>query len=232
MPDITSYGPWPDWNHIDHVLLDMDGTLLNLGFDNDFFSNFLPSQYALENNVTEDAAREDLFKRYKDVEGTLQWFDIEYWGNELGLDVVALTEQQAHKISVHPDADEFLKYIQTLGKPAFLVTNAHHTTLSIKVKHTGIDQYLEKMLCSSEVGFPKHHLNFWNHARREIRYDPSHTLFIDDSENVLLAAKKHGIRYLLHRSKPSITEPSHPSEQFHSIENFYPLMHPRQYPCI
>jgi putative hydrolase of the HAD superfamily len=170
----------------------MDGTLLNLGFDNEFFSEFLPAQYALANDITEDAAQEDLFARYKAVEGTLQWFDVEYWGRELGLDVVALTEQQSHKVSLHPDADAFLKHMQTLGKPAFLVTNAHHLTLAIKVKQTGIDR--------------------------------ARTLFVDDSEKVLVAAREHGIRYLLHRSKPSTVEPPRPSDQFHSIEDFHPLI--------
>ena len=225
--DVSGLGPWPEWDEIDHVLLDMDGTLLNLGFDNEFFSEFLPAQYALANDISEDAAQEDLFARYKAVEGTLQWFDLEYWGRELGLDVVGLTEQQSHKVSLHPDADAFLKHMQTLGKPAFLVTNAHRTTLNIKVKRTGIDQYLEKMVCSNEVGAPKHHLSFWDHAKEEIGYDPTRTLFIDDSEKVLVAAREHGIRYLLHRSKPSMVDPPRPSEQFHSIEDFHPLMYPR-----
>ncbi len=77
MLDSATLGPWPDWDDIDHVLLDMDGTLLNLGFDNEFFSEFLPAQYALANDITEGAAQEDLFARYKEVEGTLQWFDLE-----------------------------------------------------------------------------------------------------------------------------------------------------------
>ncbi len=232
MLDSATLGPWPDWDDIDHVLLDMDGTLLNLGFDNEFFSEFLPAQYALANDITEGAAQEDLFARYKEVEGTLQWFDLEYWGRELGLDVVGLTEQQAHKVSLHPDANVFLKHMQQLGKPTHLVTNAHHLTLAIKVKQTGIDQYLETMLCSSEVGLPKHHQGFWDHAQEDIGYDPTRTLFVDDSEKVLVAAREHGIRYLLHRSKPSMVDPPRPSNQFHSIEDFHPLMESRQFPCF
>ena len=228
MTEITTLGPWLDWGDIDHILLDMDGTLLNLGFDNEFFGEFLPAQYAAANGITKDAARENLFARYKAVEGTLQWFDIEYWGQELGLDVVGLTAQQSHNVSLHSDADAFLKYIQKLGKPAYLVTNAHHATLAIKVMRTGIDRYLEKMLCANEIGVPKHHRSFWERVQGVIGYNPAHTLFIDDSEAVLLAAREWGIRYLLHRSKPSITDPPRPSDQFHSIETFHPIMH---FPC-
>mgnify|MGYP001387569142 CR=1 FL=1 len=210
----------------------MDGTLLNLEFDNEFFSEFLPTQYALAKGVPKNVAQKDLFARYKAVEDTLQWFDIEYWGRELGLDVVGLTEQQSHKVSLHPDACAFLKHIQALGKPASLITNAHHSTLKIKVQRTGIDRYLKKMLCSSEVGAPKHHPKFWDYAQKEIGYNPTRTLFVDDSEKVLLAAREHGIRYLLHRSKPSTVAPPLPSDKFHSIEDFNPLMYPRQYPCL
>ena len=154
MNRVTSRGPWPDWDDIDHVLLDMDGTLLNLGFDNEFFSEFLPAQYALANEVTEDAAQEDLFARYKAVEGTLQWFDIEYWGRELGLDVVGLTEQQSHKVSLHPDADAFLKHMQKLGKPAHLVTNAHHTTLAIKSSGRELISIWKRCCVPARSAFP------------------------------------------------------------------------------
>ncbi len=210
----------------------MDGTLLNLEFDNEFFSEFLPTQYALAKGVPKNVAQKDLFARYKAVEDTLQWFDIEYWGRELGLDVVGLTEQQSHKVSLHPDACAFLKHIPALGKPASLITNAHHSTLKIKVQRTGSDRYLKKMLCSSEVGAPQHHPKFWDYAQKEIGYNPTRTLFVDDSEKVLLAAREHGIRYLLHRSKPSTVAPPLPSDKFHSIEDFNPLMYPRQYPCL
>ncbi len=36
-----------DWDNIDTVLLDMDGTLLDLAFDNWFWQRHVPEQYAL-----------------------------------------------------------------------------------------------------------------------------------------------------------------------------------------
>ena len=35
-----------DWDSIDTVLLDMDGTLLDLHFDNHFWLEFVPHKYA------------------------------------------------------------------------------------------------------------------------------------------------------------------------------------------
>ncbi|NLD01354.1 MAG: haloacid dehalogenase, partial [Gammaproteobacteria bacterium] len=40
------------WAHIDTVLLDMDGTLLDLHFDNFFWLKYLPQCYAEKNNLS------------------------------------------------------------------------------------------------------------------------------------------------------------------------------------
>ena len=37
-----------DWDRIDTVLLDMDGTLLDLHYDNTLWNELLPARYSLE----------------------------------------------------------------------------------------------------------------------------------------------------------------------------------------
>ncbi|MDH3916294.1 MAG: haloacid dehalogenase, partial [Chromatiales bacterium] len=41
MPETAPY----DWSTVDTVLLDMDGTLLDLRFDNYFWQELVPSRY-------------------------------------------------------------------------------------------------------------------------------------------------------------------------------------------
>src|SRR5262249_25062480 len=78
------------WDHIDTVLLDLDGTLLDLGFDNDFWLDFIPSAFAAAQSVTVEEAKATLTPLFRACEGTLSWYCIDYWSRELGLDVEAL----------------------------------------------------------------------------------------------------------------------------------------------
>ncbi len=45
-----------DWDNIDTVLLDMDGTLLDLGFDNWFWQPHVPEQYPPSRHLPYPAA--------------------------------------------------------------------------------------------------------------------------------------------------------------------------------
>ncbi len=49
-----------DWSQVDTVLLDMDGTLLDLHFDNRFWNEHLPRCYAQARGLDEAAARAEL----------------------------------------------------------------------------------------------------------------------------------------------------------------------------
>ena len=50
-----------DWNNISTVLLDMDGTLLDLHFDNYFWQHHVPVRYAEKHKLELDDARNFLF---------------------------------------------------------------------------------------------------------------------------------------------------------------------------
>ena len=62
-----------DWRNIDTVLLDMDGTLLDLHFDSYFWLEHLPRRYAELRQMEPAAAREWLHQRIIRDQGTLNW---------------------------------------------------------------------------------------------------------------------------------------------------------------
>lgn len=181
----------------------MDGTLLDKYFDDYFWQHLLPEKYAEKNNITFGRAKEELFRKYKKHEATLNWTDIDFWSREVAIDIPALKEQIKHLIEVHPHVEEFLGMLKNQKKKVFLVTNAHDTVLNMKLKKIPIGRYFDAAVTSFEIGFPKERIEFWKKVQKHIGFDKGKTLFIDDTEAVLRTAQKFGIRYILYKTYAS-----------------------------
>ena len=214
-----------DWNAIDHVLLDMDGTLLDKHFDDYFWEQYLPEHYSLLHGISIRQARSALLARYRQVENTLAWTDLNYWSQELGLDIPALKKNIDHLIQIHPGVIEFLVFCRNSGKHLALVTNAHSTTLTIKLEKTGLDSWFDDIICAEATGYAKEQKDFWNTLSHHLTFDPTRTLFADDSETVLAtAATGSNIRHLIHIARPSSRKQPTYSRRFTSICSFRELM--------
>jgi len=120
------------WSRIDSVLLDLDGTLLDLAFDNHFWRTRVPEAWARARSISPQQAQAELQPRFRAREGTLEWYCVDYWSRELELDIAALKHTHAQHIRWLPGAREFLGRVRALGKRLVLVTNAHPTSLAIK----------------------------------------------------------------------------------------------------
>jgi putative hydrolase of the HAD superfamily len=214
----------PDWETVDTVLLDMDGTLLDKHFDDFFWEHYVPEIYAENNDLTPLEARKELLARYKSIEGTLAWTDLDYWSRELGLDIPALKLKIDHLIQVHPYVIDFLQYCRRLKKKVHLVTNAHSKTLAIKMQKTAIGDYFDRIICSQDVGRPKEDPEFWQRLEKILGFDKERTLLADDNENVLQAAQIYGMGVLIYVARPSSRAEIHYSNDFPSIVYFKELI--------
>jgi HAD superfamily hydrolase (TIGR01509 family) len=216
-----------DWSQIDDVLLDMDGTLLDRHFDNFFFEVELPRRYAGLHALSFAEARDRLMAMYRSVEGELAWTDLDYWTKRVGIDVVAMHKELDHMIGFLPGAEEFLRHLRQLGKRVTIVTNAHSTGVSVKVAKTGLDRYVNRIVDAFEVGYLKMRPEYWPNCQRLLGFDPSRSLFMDDDEGCLMAAKEFGVAHLVHSAKSSSQLPPSPLSQFFSTTGFSPLLNGR-----
>jgi len=62
-----------NWSTLDTVFLDMDGTLLDLHFDNHFWLEHLPLRYAQKNNLQPQVAKQQLMALLMAQSGSLNW---------------------------------------------------------------------------------------------------------------------------------------------------------------
>lgn len=209
---------------IKFVLLDMDGTLLDKYFDDFFWEHLVPEKYAERHDITFGKAKEELMKKYRAHEGTLNWTDLDFWSEELGLDIPALKEQIKHLIEVHPHVEDFLKLMKQQKKKVFLLTNAHFKSIDLKFRKTLIGKYFDSVLSSFDAGHPKESRKFWEVAEARLGFDKHSSLFVDDTEEILKTAKKFGIKYILYKARATSKMKPKMSNEFNYIIDFDELI--------
>ncbi len=224
MNTITQIQPEFSWSEIDTVLLDMDGTLLDKYFDDFFWEEYVPKIFAEQNQMSSEQARKELLKRYQRVESTLQWTDLDYWSEQLQLDIPELKCKVDHLIQVHPFVIDFLQFIKIIGKKVHLVTNAHSKTLEIKMRKTALGEWFDRIVCAEEVGEAKEQPAFWDKLEGMLNYDRKRTLLADDTAKVLRSAKAYEMGFLIFVARPSSRLPTRYSEEFPSIVTFDELI--------
>ncbi|MFT6916273.1 MAG: HAD superfamily hydrolase (TIGR01509 family) [Motiliproteus sp.] len=209
-----------DWNTLDTVLLDMDGTLLDLHFDTYFWLEHLPARYAQVHGLEPLLAKKQLTERITREQGTLNWYCVDYWSEQLGVDIAALKAEIVHKVGFRPHVQDFLQALRKQGLRAVIVTNAHQKSLQLKLQHTGLDRYVDRILCTHDFGLPKEDVAFWTLLQQQEPFDPARTLLIDDSLAVLRSAREYGIAQLLSIIQPDSQKPLRTIDEFDAIQHF------------
>jgi 5'-nucleotidase len=198
----------------------MDGTLLDLNFDNHFWQRHVPLRYAQARNLPLAAAHEELQTRYHARRGTLEWYSVDHWAAELELDIMRLKAEVAHLIAVHPHVTDFLAALRASAKRVLLVTNAHHKSLDLKMEKTGLSGYFDALFTSHEFGLPKEDPAFWQRLSQIAPFDPATTLLVDDSLPVLDSAKSFGIAHLVAVLRPDTRQPAKDTGRYAAIDGF------------
>jgi len=212
-----------DWTRIDTVLLDMDGTLLDLHFDNHFWQAHVPLRYAEKRGLPHAIARDELMARYHARAGTLEWYSVDFWETELELDIMALKEEVAHLIAIHPTVVDFLAAVRQAGKRIVLATNAHHKSLTLKMARTGLEPHFDALISAHALGAAKEHRGFWEKLQAIEPFDPQRTLLVDDSLPVLDAARDFGIAHLVAVRNPDTRLPPKDTRNYLAINSFAEL---------
>lgn len=212
------------WRDIDTVLLDMDGTLLDLHYDNHFWLEHLPQRYAEHHGISRAMAELELQPLFERNAGSLNWYCLDFWSAELQLPVRELKLETANLIALRPDADTFLAAVRAAGKRVILITNAHRDSLSLKLERVALAPYFERMISSHDYGFPKENPQFWSALQADTGFDPARSLFIDDTLAILRSARTFGVAHLLAVRQPDSRKPARDTEEFAAQEDYRMLL--------
>ena len=214
-----------DWHSVDTVLLDMDGTLLDLEFDNWFWQKHVPECYARQQGLDRAEADRLIHDWITSHLGTLNWYCLDFWTAELGLEIARLKRQAGDRIAIRPGADTFLQALKESDKQVIMVTNAHRDALDLKVERTGIDRYFDEIVSSHDYGHAKEAQAFWQHLQRHLPFDPARALLVDDSLPVLHSAQLYGIGQPVSILHPDSSLPKRDhTDPFPAIDDFLQVL--------
>lgn len=216
--------PALDWSRIDTVLLDMDGTLLDLRFDNWFWQELIPDHYAAATGLSVSEARDTLRPRFSALRGTIQWYCIDHWTRELGIDIARLKRAASSQVSYLPGALDFLQRLKAAGKRRVLVTNAHPATLAIKDRQLGLTAHVDAFYSTHAFAAPKEHAAFWPRFHALEPFVAARTLFVDDSLAVLEAAAGFGIGWLRAVRRPDSGLPAQATAPYAAVDGVAELL--------
>ena len=212
------------WDAIDTVLLDMDGTLLDLNYDNQIFSHLLPNAFAKHHELTLAAASQQLGDHMAKVSGTMDFYRLDYWRDLTGLDILALHEQAANLICFLPSAEGFLRTLSEHGKRTLIVTNADRQSFAIKDRVLRLSPRVNHVISSHDLGIPKEDNAFWVWLTGQYDLNPSTTLFVDDTPRVLRAAETFGIAHTLAVAQPDQQRPPRDMQGRPSFDHYAQLI--------
>lgn len=213
-----------NWEEIDMLLLDVDGTLLDRNFDDVLWERLLPSRYSETKHIDLNSARSALRRHTRDLEHTLNYYRIEYWTEYTGVDLLALHHEVAHLLEFRPGARAFLDWVRRNVMCSMLVTNADRDCLAVKDSYCDLSDEISSIVSCHDYGYPKETQAFWKRLNAEHPFDNARTLFIDDDEVVLEAAQRYGIKHLLTIRQPNSKRPVRSELRFQSINNLKELV--------
>jgi putative hydrolase of the HAD superfamily len=202
-------------DEVDTLLLDLDGTLLDLAFDNRFWRRVVPEAYGAMHGLSVQQALDEIMPQLAAVEGTLPWYCLDHWSRTLDMDLSLLKTEHAGHVAWLPGAQDFLRRQRAAGRRLVLATNSHPETLRIKVEQTRVTDFLDVAYSSHVFGAPKEDPRFWQGFQAVEPFDPRRTAFLDDNLTVLQAGGDAGVAHLIAITRPDSSMPEKaPPAQF------------------
>ena len=201
------------------IMFDMDGTLLDLAFDDLIWNHKLPERHAHTHQCSLQHSLDTLHAFYQQHKHTLSWYSSRYWTAKVGVDTLQLQYDFKDQIRPRAGCFELLEALKAQGYRCWLLTNADCAGLKLKLENVDLAPYFEVMISSEEIGYSKEFIEFWQILHSKHPFDPNNAMLVDDTAPVLQGAERFGLSKLI-----TITQPSSDQVARNPLELDYPAI--------
>ena len=149
------------WDSIETFFLDMDGTILDLAFDNYFWHDHIPRLYSIKNKISFNKAKIEFEEKYKKRRNTIEWYSLKFWSNELDINLDNELVKTKNRIKIFPGVYNFLNKLKKHKINVVLITNCPREMLNVKFTQAKLWGYFNIIISSEDFGCPKEEDKFW-----------------------------------------------------------------------
>lgn len=180
---------------IKYLSLDLQGTLSDSKFSDNFWMELLPLEYAKKNNVDINNAKTILKNKFKELDKyNILYYDDSYWAKELNFDTVNILNSCEIKPSLNKD---FITYIKSINIPKII--NSTTTDLFISYELGNEKELFEKIYsCVDYYKTGGKNSDIFKKIAEDLGVNPNEILHIGDNlEMDVENAKKAGVCAIL-----------------------------------
>ena len=167
------------------MLLDLDGTLLDLAYDNYVWMGRIPDSRSRP-SLSIPEAQAAIAPKFRAWAGKLEWYSIDSGARTGARHRPGASRGGAGRLAARAHSAVSSSALPRRGKRLALMTNAHPSILEIKHARTGVLDLPRRRLHLARLRRPKEDPWVLGSGRAAERGDPARTLFVDDSAAVLL----------------------------------------------
>lgn len=181
---------------IKYISLDLQGTLSNSKFSDNFWLEIIPQKYAEKFNLSVDDAKHILKQKFKEYGVyNILYYDDKYWSEYLNFD----TEQELDKSRIKPEINkELYAYINKIKFPKIIISTTTDLFINYELKEKVKD--FEKIYsCCDYFKIGGKTKEVFEKISKELNVKPEEILHIGD--NILMDvenAKKAGVNAILY----------------------------------
>lgn len=181
---------------IKYISLDLQGTLSNSKFSDNFWLEIIPKKYSEKFRVSIDEAKQILKQKFKEYGVyNILYYDDKYWSKYLNFN----TEEELEKSKIKPEINEELyKYINQISLPKIIVSTTTDLFINYELEEK-VNNFEKIYSCVDYFKIGGKTKEVFNKISKELNVRSEEILHIGD--NYLMDvenAKKAGINAILY----------------------------------
>jgi len=183
---------------IKYLSFDLQGTLSDSKFSDNFWIEILPQKYAILNNISLEEAKKTLKEYFKEIGiYDIKYYNDKYWSNKLNFDTVF----ELDKMQVKPELNiKLFEFITTIELPKIIISTT--TNLFIDYELGGKKNIFEKTYsCVDDFNSGGKTSEIFEKVLLELDIKSEEMLHIgDNNEMDVVNAEKIGINAIIYKN--------------------------------